>query len=371
MAVSKIFADSDATIYSLYPNRNTGLDEIIEVSSQLDTITNVGTSNTQFADASRILMQFSSASIRDIFRDKVGNSSFKVYLRLFLAQADALPTNFKIFCHPISGTWDMGTGRYDNVPETTDGVNWEYQTPSTLWPTGAFAPGSTGSFSGSQGGGGVWYTSSLVSQSFSYTSSKDVLMDVTSIVTSWYSQSIGSGSIKNDGFLLRQENEFITSSIFNFKFFSRDTHTIYPPCLEFRWNDHSFSTGSGTVISNTNVVPTLANNKNEFSNDSVVKFQVKVRDKFPTRVFTTSSLYTNNKLLPSQSYWALKDLHTDETVIDFDPAYTVMSCDGSSSFFTLYMSDLEPERNYSLLFKSVVGSETIVWDENYYFKVKK
>ena len=30
MAVYKIFPTKDATIYSLYPSRNTGLDEIIE-----------------------------------------------------------------------------------------------------------------------------------------------------------------------------------------------------------------------------------------------------------------------------------------------------------------------------------------------------
>jgi hypothetical protein len=59
MAVYKIFPTKDATIYSLYPSRNTGLDEIIE-------------SSTSVIDASplpknsRFLIQFSNTEINAI-----------------------------------------------------------------------------------------------------------------------------------------------------------------------------------------------------------------------------------------------------------------------------------------------------------------
>ena len=77
-----------------------------------------------------------------------------------------------------------------------------------------------------------------------------------------------------------------------------------------------------------------------------------------------------NYALPSSSYWSIKDLDTDEIVVDYDTNYTKISCDTSGSYFDVYMNGLEPERYYKLLFKSIISNgETVVFDENYYFKV--
>ena len=54
MAVLKIFPEKDATLYSLYPNMNTGLDEIVEAS-----LTTFAYSNPN-PQASRFLIQFSN-----------------------------------------------------------------------------------------------------------------------------------------------------------------------------------------------------------------------------------------------------------------------------------------------------------------------
>ena len=79
-----------------------------------------------------------------------------------------------------------------------------------------------------------------------------------------------------------------------------------------------------------------------------------------------------NYVLPSSSYWSIKDLDTDNIIFDYDTNYTKISCDSSGNYFDIYMNGLEPERNYKLLFKSVLSNgETIVFDENYYFKVLK
>jgi hypothetical protein len=65
-------------------------------------------------------------------------------------------------------------------------------------------------------------------------------------------------------------------------------------------------------------------------------------------------------------------LDTEEIVVDYDTTYTKISCDPSGSYFNVYMNGLEPERYYKLLFKSVLSNgETIVFDENYYFKVTR
>ena len=56
-------------------------------------------------------------------------------------------------------------------------------------------------------------------------------------------------------------------------------------------------------------------------------------------------------------------------MIDFDDVYTKLSQDTTSSYFTLYMNGLEPERYYKILIKTIFQGQTIVVDNNYYFKI--
>ena len=69
------------------------------------------------------------------------------------------------------------------------------------------------------------------------------------------------------------------------------------------------------------------------------------------------------------SYYAIKDLDTNEFVIDFDDEFTQISADSTGSYFTLWMNGLEPERYYEILVKTTVDGNTIVKDDQYYFKV--
>jgi hypothetical protein len=367
MAVYKIFPEKSATIYSQYPYLNSGNDEILELSNQQNSLTSsVGTS-----EVSRTLIQFLSSSINDTF-SLIGNTNYKVYLKLFLATASSLPLNYTIYCYPISGTWDRGTGKADNDPQTTDGVSWKYRTYNALWSTSSFV-NSTSSYQNSNTGGGVWYTSSnlISSQSFNNLSVQDIELDVTNIITSFYSSSLGLGGVPNNGLIIKNANsvEFSTGSLLLQRYFSANTHTIYPPQLEFRWNDNIFVTGSSVIVNDDKIVLTLSNNKGVFQENSVQKFNINVRDKFPSRQFTTSSVYLNNKLLPSQSYWAIKDAHTEEIVVNFDNNYTTINSDGTGSYFNVYMNGLEPERNYRFIFKSIINNQTLIFDDNYYFKV--
>ncbi len=366
MAVYKLFPTKDATIYSQYPFKNTGLDEILDLSSNYNDLINTGNNTALYPEIARSLLQFSQTDINNIFANQISGSIYKVYLKLFLANASSIPLDYTLKCHPISESFDMGTGRYGNYPETTDGVSWRYRTDLLPWISQSFASGVTASYSGSNVGGGVYYTSS-VSQSFNYASDKDIEFDVTDFVTAFY-----SGSIVNNGFIIKQSNEFSTASIFNLKYFSMDTHTIYPPQLEFRWNDNTFITGSKTIASSNQIIVSLGNNKGEYQQGSIQDFNIHVRDRFPARQFTTSSVYTLNKILPSSSYWAIKDLQTEETVIDFDTNYTTINCNGTSSYFRVYMDGLQPERSYRVLIKTIIGGQTLIFDdESLTFRVKK
>jgi hypothetical protein len=367
MAIYKIFPIADATIYSAYPSMNTGLDEIVEAST-----TNEGFSDPN-PQTSRFIVKFDQTEINSLLNSRIGTSSWASNLRLFIANAEGLTGTTTIESYPLSGSWNMGTGHYGDSPLTEDGVCWSYRNASgsVAWSTLSFSPYVTGSWSGSSSGGGNWYTGSSISglnvrstQSFTYYDDKDINVNVTDTIKAWY-----SGAIVNQGFLVKQLLEFSSTLNTTLKYFSRDTHTIYPPQLEFKWNDSVYNTGSLTVLNTVPAFVSIDQNPGTFYPNSINIFRVNSRPEYPTRTWQTSSLYTTNNALPEASYYAVKDLDTDEYVIDFDTTYTKLSCDSEGSFFKLYMNGLEPERYYKILIQTTVKGNTIIFDDNYMFKI--
>jgi hypothetical protein len=371
MAIYKLFPTADATIYSGYPNMNTGRDEILEAST-----TEEGAFDP-VPQSSRFLIQFSSTEISDVLTNKIGNLPWSSSLKLFIANAEGLSGTTNLEIYPISSSWNMGLGKYLDNPQVTDGVSWTYRaySGSLPWPTSSFSPFVTASFTSSAFGGGTWYTGSsnptlkvTQTQSFSYYDDKDIDVNVTDTIRAWV-----SGTFSNNGFIVKQASEFIDNlgATAKLKYFSRDTNTIYPPLLEFKWRDYSFNTGSSiqTIVSSSEVVLTFPNNSGYYYPDSIQRFRINSRPKYPPRIFQTSSLYVQNFYLPTASYYAIKDLDTNEYVIDFDNAFTQVSADSESSYFDIYMNGLEPERYYKILVKTVINNSTIIFDNNFFFKV--
>jgi hypothetical protein len=267
----------------------------------------------------------------------------------------------------------MGTGKYIYNPEVTNGASWDWKNEDggQNWTTGTFNPGTTGSYSSSVSvGGGTWYVTQSLSgsQTFGFYTDKDLNINTTNIVRAWY-----SGSYTNNGFIVKQKDEFINNENNQpkIKYFSRDTHTIYPPCLEIKWNDCLINTGSSGIVTINTQPFTISINENPgiFYPESVNTFRVYSTPEYPTRVWATSSFYTKNYYLPENSYYAIKDLDTNEYVIDFDDVYTKLSIDNISNYFKIYMNGLEPERYYKILIKTIYSGQTIIIDDNYYFKI--
>ena len=367
MAVYKIFPTQDTTLYSVYPDRNTGLDSILEASLEVNGLIN------PTPQTSRFLIQFSSDEINDIIDNKISGSQWQSNLKCFVADVTSLTQDTTLEVYPISQSWNMGTGRLVYNPEISDGASWNYKNylSGSLWTDGTFNPGTTGSYSSSTSvGGGTWYVTQSLSgsQTFGYYSTKDLNIDTTNIVSAWY-----SGSYENNGFIVKQKDEFIDSIYVQpkIKYFSIDTHTIYPPCLEFKWDDCIINTGSSGLqnLNTTPFVVTIGENQGIFYPNAINKFRVYSRPEYPARTFQTSSYFTQNYYLPDNSYYAIQDLYTNEYVIDFDTIYTKLSKDTESSYFTLYMDGLEPERYYKILIKTILNGSTEILDDNYYFKV--
>ena len=370
MAVYKLFPTQDATLYSAYPTMNTGLDAILEVSNQ------IGLNGTP--DIARYLIQFDTSEIQDVINNKISGDSYAVYLKNFIAEAQGINQDTKLEVRATAQAWNNGNGYTLDSPIVEDGVSWESSlySGSGIWSMNGSNSG--GAFTGSYNstyvtqGGGNWYTSSnyLVTESFALRNVKDIEINTSNTVNAWY-----SSSIPNYGFLIK-----LTSSLeFNpsqyvqpiFKFYSVDTNTIYPPTLEFRWRDYStILTGASTnIVTTSNIKMSLAENPGVFFPESVNRFYINVSPLYPTRVYQTSSLYTNLNYLPTASYYAIKDLDTNEYVVNFDNNYTQISSDSTGNYFDVYMSGLEPERYYKILIKTTIQGSTIIYDDSYYFKV--
>ena len=265
MAIYKLFPSQDASIYSAYPAMNTGLDPILDIANYV-------TESNPVARVARSIIAFDQSEIENVIDTIaiVTGSNFNSWsgsLKAYVAKANNVILNSYIEAWPISGSWNNGTGQYLDNKQGTNGVSWKYSdySGSYQWPTAGFVPLTTGSFSGSNNaGGGVWYTGSDnysnvnnsnmgVSQSFNLRSEKDLEMNVTDILKVWYSSSKdlnpGLIDVTNNGFLLKwaDTQEFVTSSAVSpqLSYYSVDTNTIYPPCLEIKWRDFTYSTSSG------------------------------------------------------------------------------------------------------------------------------
>ena len=162
MAYYSIYPELDTTLYS-HPDRttmNAGHDEILEL------VKEKGSSDTRYY-TSRILVKFKNDDIKTAIKE-VGSSTFNssttCSLQLFSTEHKNLTTTVNIDAFPVAQIWDEGSGRYSNLPTSSDGASWVYSDndiDKTPWPTSSFNDGITGSIStasevGVTEGGGVW-----------------------------------------------------------------------------------------------------------------------------------------------------------------------------------------------------------------------
>lgn len=343
MAILKIFPEKDTTIYSSYPEKNAGMDSILELNNDYFYRGDNG------LNPSRILIKFNTDEIRQAVNNIVNSSSFEFTLNLYTACNKSIPENYSIVANPIYQYWEQGEESFmSNNYSRSKGSNWVNRINYTSWSLSGLPAGVTSSYNNILGGGN-WYSDIECSQSFATNDMKDISMNVTPIINQFI-----SNSIQNEGIILRVGNdyEFNNNYRYSFKFFSKDTHTIYPPHLELKWDDSIYQSGSKTPVSyESSPVLSISNNLGTFSSGDKYRFIITGRDRFPNRSFSTQSVYTETKILPETSYWCIKDSNTKEVVIDFDNNFTKISCNGIYNYFDIYMGSLQPNRYYDIILK--------------------
>ena len=385
------------------------------------SVYNPTTTFTNDPEFSRILIQFDLTSISSSLLTGDINNGSKFFLKLKASSTSEVPLDYKIYAYPISKSWDMGIGRYDTDGIGSFGANWYYNTTqntSSLWYSSTASTvtynfsdylltSSLGS-SSFQNGGATWFynvpstylqptsstsssfynvssgskyissfcssslsgSSLICSQSYSYSTS-DIYMDVTSIVKSWI-----CGCVPNNGFILISSLELVQSDDINssIRFFSKETNTIYQPYLDVKWDDSVYSTGSLVSLTGFNPYTVVVKNVGrEYKFGSVPRINIFAREKAPLKNFVKGyqqSQYLSSSLLPTDSYYAIKDNESENFVIDFDD-YTKLSCDGAIHYFRLDTTGLPVERYYRILIKTEINGEIVIFDNGNIFKVSR
>ena len=378
------FGKRDTTLYSggTTASRNTGLDEILEINKVVNNNGTVG-------NVSRILIDFDLSYISKSIQDGKIPSTAKYYLNLYDATSDELEAEQPLHIYMVSGSWKQGSGKLDHDPVTDNGASYQYRNheAKTPWVTGSVLTD-----------GGAWFTASIdgqyeVSSSYNLTfDKKDVRADVTDLVNNFI---YSSSDYPNNGFIVKREDsgsygDHPSSSMFDFntgqegdssrlgnlQYFSRETHTIYPPKLEVEWDDSSWSTGSLSALSASDLDRLkiyFKNFRTEYKEKSIVKFRVVGRELYPSSSFDTTPAELTVKYLPSSSVeYEVRDADTEEVIIPFGSGSRI-SCDSEGNFFRVQMNGFQSERNYRFCIKVVSGSgsdeEINYYDDNYEFRV--
>jgi hypothetical protein len=339
-------ATKDASIYLQTPNQNTGIDSILEVGKYiyLDSF-NIVRSVLHF-DLSTVTESISSAD-----------------LILKSDQSEELSLNYTLYSYPISGSWEMGIGTY-NDGVSTYGVSWNYRdgNSQTLWISGSIGNDVDASYS--NGIGGIWYPEYESTYSFLYQSS-DTQFNVINTVRAWL-----SGSIQNNGFIIKHSTDADTNETDYgiIQFFSKETHTIYPPKLRLGVDDFTYTTGSMPSLSSVEqlmVVPKLGS---EYKVNSINRILISGRELYPTKRYST---YVSHKYsaLPPTSYYEIRDYVTDEIIIPYSE-YSKISTDYRiGSYINVDFTDWEINRDYVINFKIERNGLVEYFSNNYRFRV--
>lgn len=362
-------ASYDASVYLQQPTQNAGLDSILEVGKLY-----YGT----LKEIQRTLIKFDVSSISASIASGEITGSWKGYLNLKSANSEGLPLDYTIYANAISESWDMGQfTRFQDMSASLNlsasiqqGVSWRYRNGVNKWQentiggSAVYVGGVTGSANAE---GGVWYTASQASQTFSY-QPDDIRMDITGLLNLWI-----SGSIVNNGLILRHglSNENDSLDYGSLKFFSKETNTIYEPKIEIVWDNSSFSTGSLSPVTGSaedNYKITLTNFKTQYPKEAKIRIRIKGRDKYPLKSFGTTFAYDQSKYLPTTTYYQLEDYVTGEIIIPFGD-YSKVSCDSTSNYFDLDLVTFPLRRYYKIKLKIVENGISTIIDDKFVFEI--
>ena len=339
-------SSKDTSLYEAYPNNNTGIDQIIEIGKLIDPLR--VSSSTAYSTASvRALLSF------DLPQATTVSANANYYLNLKLANATDIKRNQTLLVYPISRSWDEGSGVfYQDIQNVNDGATWTRCTSAISW---------------SNAGGDFITNTTSASVTMSAYPLLDLKIDVTSIIRPIVSQSLQSTFY---GLVVKfpSVDELDTMNYGNLKIFSSQTNTIFAPTLEIGWDNQTFTTGSLKPIPTLDVKITPSNLRETYTKGEVAKVLLNVRDEYPVKSFDSVLRYKNKYYLPTSSYYAITDVQSNVTIVDFGTDSKI-NTDATSSYIVLDTSPLYSGRFYTVKIKVDSGEYSRILTTDSMFKV--
>jgi hypothetical protein len=352
---------------------------------------------------SRALLNF---DLTEISKSIASNDAYrpvnpKFYLNLKVCESKEVPVEYTLAAYPVSQSWEMGTGyKYDGQAHS-DGANWKFS-------DGYSKPWYSGSLTDCSGGGAWWIESGSIAygvgyadppyvtasayyedchiapyvppvpspiphvtgsytcyQNFDYQTS-DVRMDVTTIVNAWL-----TGEIRNNGLILMHSDESSSIDYGKLRFFSKETNTVYSPCIDMAWEDATITTGSADPIQIRDAVVNMKNMSKQYKFGSILRMDVSARKRYPVKTFTNKfSDYLAPYYLPTGSFYSIKDAESEETVMPYDK-YTRLSFDGNGNYFMLDTTCLPQERYFKVEIRSEQSGSIVTFTVPTAFKISR
>jgi hypothetical protein len=103
--------------------------------------------------------------------------------------------------------------------------------------------------------------------------------------------------------------------------------------------------------------------KGEYGIDKKNRILIASRPKYPRPSFAQNSNYASIKALPKNSYYQIKDAHSDKIIIPFSDN-TKLNTNVSGSYFDFYTTMMYPERYYKFEIKSEFQDFTEYFSSN-------
>lgn len=346
--ITRIPALYATTLYQASASLNVGADEILELLKEGERN---GERDLYNSYPTRVLLKFPTDTLQEYAADSGNN--FR--LRLYCTEENYIPTSATFVTFPVSESWQQGTGRKFNVPSTTNGANWKSTDGEYLWMISEsnarfFADFSTASSATNELGGGNWYY--IESGSFQLsTTSSDVTCDVTQIVDKWVSGTY----YPNHGFLIKFSGSTETDlrNYGQFKFFGPLTNTIFYPVIEILTEDWTYTGTLQEADYNCNLV--MDSRFEGYGTQETARLQFICRDVYNLPSFAGG---TNLRVLPSESWFEIKDLYSDEVIIKGDRTYTRLSRNSMGNYIDLPLVGFSPNRRYLMeVYSNFNGTE--------------
>jgi len=356
---SWISSGSNTTTDESFKNQNFGKDQILEVKKFFY--------NDSFHHQSRGLVQFSGTNFTNMSQSIVNKTitNPKFYLKLYEIEGNSkLSDNYTLHIQPISQSWVEGTGKFGDNPKNILGCSWENRNNVINGDTTNWADN-----------GGTILSVSSSTQTF-LNESSDIEVEVTNMVNMWL-----SGQEENYGMLIRisGSQETDETTFCDLKFFGRKTHTIYPPRLEVRWDDHAPCTGSNTGSLTQLTSSGLVDNhlyckglQEAYKENDRVRFRVGSRKKYIQKTFANSiQTYTGSFITEGSGSYAIKDVATNDFIIPFSD-YTSIGCNTEGMYFNQWLDGFFPDRVYKILLKlKTDDKQEQIFDGNFEFIVRR